>query len=528
MSNPWQLLGIKQAASVREVRSRYAELLKHNRPEDDPLAFQRLRQAYDICLDAARRRERNAEDVAVEVAAPPIAPPSAIAPCAEHEIAAEPVASAQRPVVATPAPLPRVELPQLRDPSLVAVGLLSLDRGTPQGSDAFAREFGECPELASFVTRYHVELELLRRITDGARPTLRALRLFGSTFGWRQLGHERHLLQLGVPHEALPRIDEALFRAGSEAQFEWHLETRRQLNPQNQGGEAEGELRLLEALHAQRDTPPRLGELLSSARAKKINDALDAWTKTYGPAATGYLFGQANVARWRQMDSGAEPNPLKALSLGITYATYIGLTIASLVCTGLGLMSGPFAERLRTVGSMLPTILTIAAALVFVLAGGPYALLRLRQAVDGIDANHTRWRRHRLAPWLTPLRAIPLYATLGALFAFAVRHDEWPWALVGMTCIATVAFGWRSLALLILDAGFVWSCTAIWTGNESAVPAIAAAAIALPLLWASDRLACLLAPQMSEDLRWWRLLSVSFALGVVTLFALVFLVVNLR
>ncbi|WP_386066499.1 hypothetical protein ACFJIW_18455 [Tahibacter sp. UC22_41] len=525
MSSPWQLLGLTQTAGVREVRSRYAELLKHNRPEDDPPGFQRLRQAYEVCLDAARQRERGAEDVAVTVAAPPLAP---IPPYPAHETAVEPAVGSVRRPVAMPVPVPRVELPQLRDPSLVAAALLSLDRGTPQTSDAFAREFGECPELTSFVTRHHVELELLRRITDGARPTLRALRLFGSTFGWRQLGHERHLLQLGVPHEALPRIDEALFRAGCEAQFEWHLETRRQRIPPNQGSDAEDELRLLEALHAQRGTPPRLGELLSSARARQVNEVLGAWTKAYGPAATGYLFGKANIARWQQLDPGAEPNPLQALSVGLTYARYVGLAIASLVCSGLGLMSGPFAGRVQTVGSMLPAILIIAAVLVAVLAGGPYALRRLRHAVDGIDANHARWRQRHVAPWLTPPRAIPLLATFGALLAFAVRHDEWPGAMAGIAGIAIVAFGWRSLALLVLDAGFVWGCTVIWTGNDSAVPVIVAAAAALPLLWASDRLACRLAPQMGDGLRWWRLLGVSFALGVIALFALVFLVVNLR
>lgn len=532
MSTPWQLLGIAQTASVREVRSRYAALLKHNRPEDNPLGFQQLREAYEACLEAARQLERqgSSSDVAAPAmpppaprqAAPGIAPEAAAAPV----VPAAPVTPVAPEPVATQAP-PAVELPPLRDPGQVAQALLSLDRGTPQDSDAFARAFRECEELASFVTRDDVELELLRRITDGARPTLRALRLFGTTFGWRQLGHERRLLRLGVPRDALQSIDDALFRAGSEAQFEWHLETKRRLLANHLVDYAD-ELRLVQTLHAQRNTPPRLRELLRWTQVKNVNALLEAWARTYGPAATGYLFGPDNVHRWRRMSPAAEFNLQQALGLSVLYAVHIGWVVAVIVGLSFALMAGSFADRAETMGHMLPGLTTIALLLLLALVVGPYALRLIATAANRIGADCRRWRERYLVPWLAPRRAMLLFAVLGTLSAFAVYQDQGFPALLATAGMAVAAFGWRSLAVLALDAGFIWCCTAVGTGNNFLLSAMAAAAAALPLLWVSDRLACHAAPQMDFRLRWVRLLGISFGVGVGALFALVLAVSNLQ
>ncbi|MGF0238214.1 J domain-containing protein [Rhodococcus sp. IEGM1300] len=50
----WDVLGLEPDADSRSIKRQYAQLLKQNRPDDDPVAFQRLRQAYEQALDASR------------------------------------------------------------------------------------------------------------------------------------------------------------------------------------------------------------------------------------------------------------------------------------------------------------------------------------------------------------------------------------------------------------------------------------------------------------------------------------------
>lgn len=64
MVSPWELLGLDAGADTRSIKRRYAQLLKQTRPDEDPEAFQRLREAYERALDWAQR----VQDVDVPVA----------------------------------------------------------------------------------------------------------------------------------------------------------------------------------------------------------------------------------------------------------------------------------------------------------------------------------------------------------------------------------------------------------------------------------------------------------------------------
>ncbi len=55
--NCWTVLGLPSSADTRSIKRQYATLLKQTRPDEDPVGFQRLREAYEQALDWSRRHE---------------------------------------------------------------------------------------------------------------------------------------------------------------------------------------------------------------------------------------------------------------------------------------------------------------------------------------------------------------------------------------------------------------------------------------------------------------------------------------
>lgn len=73
-TDAWALLGIEETGDERAVKRAYAKRLKQTRPEDDPVAFQELRLAYERALDLARYVREHEEEPRAEQAAPPPPP----------------------------------------------------------------------------------------------------------------------------------------------------------------------------------------------------------------------------------------------------------------------------------------------------------------------------------------------------------------------------------------------------------------------------------------------------------------------
>jgi TPR repeat protein len=59
---PWEVLGLQPTSDRRAIKKAYVLRLKTTHPEDDPLGFQELREAYEIALDWAGFEERRASE----------------------------------------------------------------------------------------------------------------------------------------------------------------------------------------------------------------------------------------------------------------------------------------------------------------------------------------------------------------------------------------------------------------------------------------------------------------------------------
>lgn len=51
---PWDVLGVDESADSREIKRAYARKLRDNRPDDDPVGFQKLHEAYQFALVRAQ------------------------------------------------------------------------------------------------------------------------------------------------------------------------------------------------------------------------------------------------------------------------------------------------------------------------------------------------------------------------------------------------------------------------------------------------------------------------------------------
>ncbi|WP_397596073.1 hypothetical protein [Silanimonas sp.] len=102
-TTPWDILGIGDDADAKAIKRAYARALKSTRPDEDPIGFQRLNDAYEWALGAVRHRDANATpptasdeglptpDALPELGRPVDAPPDLPPPIPEPE--SQPVAA---------------------------------------------------------------------------------------------------------------------------------------------------------------------------------------------------------------------------------------------------------------------------------------------------------------------------------------------------------------------------------------------------------------------------------------------------
>jgi hypothetical protein len=189
---PWETLGVARDVPVADLRRRYAALIKQFRPETHPQDFARIREAYEVALPFARRREAEAFETAA--ALEQAAPEQAAAPIA-GEAVAEVAVEAPAEIAAASAPI-----------AVLAEAMpAEVDTGEPGLATRFqrfhalaesvagARDEAFLPGLrtllqarasASLDDSQALEFALLRWFIESDQPPLTLLFETGRTFDW--------------------------------------------------------------------------------------------------------------------------------------------------------------------------------------------------------------------------------------------------------------------------------------------------------------------------------------------------------
>lgn len=177
--SPFEFLGLRPGADDRDVRKAYARLLKGNRPDDDPIAFQRLNEAYQAALEALRRRNWEAAQNAVE------SPAASMQESPDNPtVATSESPAAPSPVEADPdtgeAPI-RFDFSGFMDELF---RLIETERADSVSTWLYSR-----PELYSIRLKAAITMEVLRLVAERDPPvSAAALQCVSDFFGVDKLG----------------------------------------------------------------------------------------------------------------------------------------------------------------------------------------------------------------------------------------------------------------------------------------------------------------------------------------------------
>lgn len=515
MNVRWALdcLDLAPEASTRDIRRRYSELLKLNRPEDNPQGFQQLRAAYEICLEYARLRDAQAVEEAAAatvpgvVAAETVATPSALpavhtggstAAAVPDDAATEAAGADAVPAPRTPPPAPvparapiaaavaapfpaaDLTLPELRDPGAVVDELLQLDASNAAAVPGW---FRQTAELVNFDTRDAVEAELLHRLVNGWRPSLVTLNLANAEFGWRDLALPRRLAAHGIVGESWQAVDTALQQAFAESQFSDWLERGAPLRGEKIG--VPREKSTLRKLHAQRGRTPSLWRAFQAGQVAYVNELLKYYAHRYGGRALVHVFGVEVLEFWRRAHPGSEANWLQFRLLALRLAMYFSAIWVGVTSISIDWKARPPVLALGD--ALWPITLGLAIAMAVLLAYGGaklgYAHFRQQWWPRFLLARHELLEQ-RFLPWLRPARALPLLVLVGGLLGMT----QWlaGAGITGLLCgvLALAVFGWRGLATAFVAGVMIARVAGNWVAGDEWFALFCSTA--LGLAWLGD------------------------------------------
>lgn len=178
-TDAWALLGIAETADERAVKRAYAKQLKKTRPEDDPVAFQTLRTAYERALSMASylRSQAPYDETETEAEAEAAAQPPAMtsaeitaaalsiltAKHAPSPITTEAPSATEHEAATTPAPATAAAAPEVSEVSEASQFLLKTPEPLPApstSSDLHILPRQQTHEdTGQYLTREEIELD---------------------------------------------------------------------------------------------------------------------------------------------------------------------------------------------------------------------------------------------------------------------------------------------------------------------------------------------------------------------------------
>lgn len=191
---PWQALGVAPDIAVADLRRRYAALIKEFRPETHPQDFARIREAYEVVLSHARRREAAvAEQVDVEELEVAVAAIEEV-PQADDDSTSLPVDDEIATPIEVIAQQPAADAPPEQDaePALAAhFRRFHAEAATAQGSDDEAhlpalRALLQARTSATLDDSQALEFALMRWLIEADAPPLTLLFETGRAFDWHR------------------------------------------------------------------------------------------------------------------------------------------------------------------------------------------------------------------------------------------------------------------------------------------------------------------------------------------------------
>lgn len=457
--DPWAILALERGADARTIKRRYAELLKLNRPEDNPEGFQLLRWAYEVLT--------RSDGHAVEPA--PLAPAShahaepAPAPEAEPELEAEleteietelerepdpPAAPRARPALPEPAPpefatrVLGVEVPKLRPLNEVVAEIVALGQRRDLDADGFRLQLAGIPELENFESFERVEPVLLERLARDLAVRPPAMQALSALFGWNRYEsrdermHSRHGRWLA----------DAIARA-REFEFESQLENGPWLNPTPEGIALQRKV-----LRDLRAPPRRRAAILAAARYRTafVQRTIGRYRDYYGVPAVNEVFDHASLMFWHRVSGASPPNVDKLIVQLIQWLAWS--------CAGVGFVALWVSLDARDRANALEAALVAAAAAVIGLL-----ILLIHFAGQWWQlVGAARWHRFRAAQQGLLYRQLDqpggVWIALGvALGALAAPMRSPPSAVAVAIAIAAALWfytSWRGIALWCVSAVF--------------------------------------------------------------------------
>ena len=399
---PWQALGVAPDIAVADLRRRYAALIKEFRPETHPQDFARIREAYEVVLSHARRREAalaergDVEEPEVAVAVVEEVPQAAVDSTSlpDDDEAAAPIE-----VIAPPAAA-EAQPEQDAEPALAThFRRLHAEAAAAQGSGDEAhlpalRALLQARTSATLDDSQALEFALMRWFVEADSPPLTLLFETGRAFDWHR--HPARLSTWLSPW-ALRQM-EARLALSRDLVFARHF-----------SGNA-----LLRRLHAAQPGRPLL---------------------VWRPAAVEAGFW---AERWRHGSEDADAKPLAACLNPVAIRRMRGPASTDLL---VGLAAAAFAPDLASAAVWA----LVATAIVF-------ALRRMLQAIGNLPEAH---RARVVARAVLGNRIIVgVLAIVGAWLAAIVFAAPEP----GFGALAVAAILATPLALLVTS--LVWRVAA--------------------------------------------------------------------